>query len=413
MSLKLAFSFASRYYNASFSNPYIKFINRASRWGISIGVAALIIGLSIMNGFERALQTSLLSVIPDVEYEAVNGKLPDWTKTAERVLASPDVVGAAPYIKMNAMVQKQNVLEAVIVHGVEPSLESTVNKTTQLIVKGQWLTNKISGAVIGAGLAEKLSLQVSDRIEMLIPSANADGKLSAPKYLNLEIVGIYKIGGQMDYGQVYLPLATVQSLQKWQATEAEGIKVALKQPFEARNLARRIGQTLSDYVYVLDWFRSHGHVYNDIVLVKDIMYLAMFLVMAVASFNIVSSLTMAVQEKHSDIAILKTIGLQGSVMKSVFVLMGLLTASRGVVWGAVIGVLITLNLSMIMATIENVLGVKTLDADVYFIDHIPTQIEPLQVLLVVLTALIISFLATLYPASQAAKLKPVELLASH
>ena len=187
MSLKLAFSFASRYYNASFSNPYIKFINRASRWGISIGVAALIIGLSIMNGFERALQTSLLSVIPDVEYEAVNGKLPDWTKTAERVLASPDVVGAAPYIKMNAMVQKQNVLEAVIVHGVEPSLESTVNKTTQLIVKGQWLTNKISGAVIGAGLAEKLSLQVSDRIEMLIPSANANGKLSAPKYLNLEI----------------------------------------------------------------------------------------------------------------------------------------------------------------------------------------------------------------------------------
>lgn len=413
MSSKLALSFARRYYNAQYTNPYIKFINRASRWGISIGVAALIIGLSIMNGFERELKNSLLSVIPDVEYEAVSGKLQNWTETSKRVLSFPFVKGAAPYIKMNAMVQKQQLLEAVIVHSVDPLLEQSVNKTTELISKGRWLQENEKGAVIGVGLAEKLDIQLGDAIELLIPTVNESGRLSAPQYVNVEVVGIYRIGGQMDYGQVYLPLKLIQALQNWQAFEAEGVKVSLLDPFEASYQARQIGQKLSDYVYVLDWFRSQGHVYHDIVLVKDIMYIAMFLVMSVASFNIVSSLTMAVQEKHSDIAILKTIGLNNQVMQKVFVYMGLLTALKGMLWGAVLGTSIAYFLSDILALVERWTGVKTLDADVYFIDHIPTEVEVTQVLVVILSAMLISFLATLYPSRQAAKLKPVELLAGH
>lgn len=413
MSSKLALSFAGRYYNAQYTNPYIKFINRASRWGISIGVAALIIGLSIMNGFERELKNSLLSVIPDVEYEAVSGKLQNWPETSKRILSFPFVTGAAPYIKMNAMVQKQQLLEAVVVHSVDPLLEPSVNKTTELISTGRWLQEKEKGAVIGVGLAEKLNIKLGDAIELLIPTVNETGKLSAPKYVNVDVVGIYKIGGQMDYGQVYLPLSLIQNLQRWQPFEAEGVKVSLLDPFEASYQARLIGQKLSDYVYVLDWFRSQGHVYHDIVLVKDIMYIAMFLVMSVASFNIVSSLTMAVQEKHSDIAILKTIGLNNQVMQKVFIFMGLLTALKGMVWGTILGLLTAFYLSDLLALVESWTGIKTLDADVYFIDHIPTHVEFSQVVVVLCSALVISFLATLYPSRQAAKLKPVELLAGH
>lgn len=405
----LAFQFAKRYYNASFENRYIRFINRASRLGIAIGVAALIIGLSIMNGFERELKSSLLAVIPDVEFEAVNGHLQDWRVTSQKVSEHTSVVGVAPYIKLNGMLQKQERLEAVLVHGADPMLEPTVNKTPEFLIEGDWL-DKAPGAVIGKGLAEKLGLSVGDNIELLIPSISGTGRLAAPQYLRVSISGIYQIGGQMDYGQVYLPLHDLQQKLGLSASQAEGVKVALTEPFNANVLAQQIGQTLQDYVYVMSWYRSHGHVYKDIVMVKDIMYLVMFLVMSVACFNIVSSLTMAVQEKHSDIGILKTMGLMPKTVKQVFVLMGMLTALKGIAWGLVWGLLLAYNLPELFQFVEQTLNVQALDGDVYFIDRIPSEIKLAQVVLVVTTALTIAFLATLYPAQKASKLTPVELL---
>ena len=408
-SWSLAFQFARRYYNASFENGYIRFINRASRIGIAIGVAALIIGLSIMNGFERELKDSLLAVIPDVEFEAVTGHLEDWTLTSKRASTHREVLGVAPYIKLNAMAQKQELLEAVLVHGVDPDLERTVNKTPEFIESGTWLSDS-SGAVIGKGLAEKLNLTVGDSLELLIPSISGGGRLAAPEYMRLAVVGIYRIGGQMDYGQIYLPLKDIQNKLGLEPRQAEGIKLALSEPFDAQHIAQRIGQSLQDYVYVMSWFRSHGHVYNDIVMVKDIMYLVMFLVMSVACFNIVSSLTMAVQEKHSDIGILKTMGLLPNTVKRVFVLMGMLTAVKGILWGLIWGVLVAFNLPELFQLDEQSLNFKALDGDVYFIDRIPSELDISQILLITGTAFVIAFLATLYPARKAAKLRPIELL---
>ncbi|MBU2916509.1 lipoprotein-releasing ABC transporter permease subunit [Psychrosphaera sp. F3M07] len=416
-SVQLSATFAQRYYHAAFQNKYIRFINRASKVGISVGVAALIIGLSIMNGFERELKNSLLAVVPDVEFEAVNGTLPNWHITQHSILQNPNVLGAAPYIKVNAMVQKQNDLEAILLHGVSPKLETEVNATFKYIKSGRWLTDNQSAtqpntveAVIGQGLADKLSLAVDDDIELLIPNTLASGKLAAPKYLKAKIVGIYQIGGQMDYGQVYVSLDTVQEKFNWTEQQAEGIKVALTDPFNAQIIARQIGSSLQDYVYVLDWFRTNGHVYNDIVMVKDIMYLVMVLVMSVACFNIVSSLTMAIQEKHSDIGILKTMGLTPVIVKRVFVMMGMLTAIKGIGWGMVWGVVLTLCIPELFSVVEQLFNVKALDGEVYFIDYLPTELDVVQVLIVSVTAFIIAYFATLYPASRASKLSPVELI---
>jgi len=209
-----------------------------------------------------------------------------------------------------------------------------------------------------------------------------------------------------------LPLTLLQKKLGLSAEQAEGVKVALIDPFNAHYSAQSIGQTLNDYVYVMSWYRTHGHVYNDIVLVKDIMYLVMILVMSVACFNIVSSLTMAVQEKHSDIGILKTMGLMPETVKRVFMLMGLLTALKGIFWGSVWGLLLAYNLPELFAMFEQWLNFKALDGDVYFIDRIPSEINLVQAAVVVLTALSIAFLATIYPARKASKMRPLDLLVS-
>jgi lipoprotein-releasing system permease protein len=414
-SFKLAATFARRYYHAAFQNKYIRFINRASKIGISIGVAALILGLSIMNGFERELKNSLLSVVPDIEFEAVEGHLNNWHETQETILQHPNVIGAAPYIKVNAMLQKKNDLEAVLIHGVSATLEKDVNATYEYIKVGRWLNESDPSsttveAVIGQGLANKIGLNLHDNIELLIPNTLSSGKLAAPKYLKANIVGIYQIGGQMDYGQVYLSLGVIQQKFDWLEQYSEGIKVAIDEPFNAQVLARQIGGTLKEYVYVLDWFRTNGHVYNDIVMVKDIMYLVMVLVMSVACFNIVSSLTMAIQEKHTDIGILKTMGLTPIIVKRVFVMMGMLTAIKGIVWGLVWGLVLTLSIPELFSLLEQLFNVKALDSEVYFIDYLPTELDLTQVFIVSLTAFVISYFATLYPASRASKLSPVELI---
>ena len=409
--MNLTLLIAKRYYKAAYQNPYIRFINQASSIGISIGVLALILALSIMNGFERELKLSLLAVIPDVEYEAVQGKLEDWNKPYQVLQQQQQVVAAAPYIKLNAMVQKKDQLQAAIVHGADPILERKVNVIADFIQQGQWLEND-TDAVIGSGVAKLLNLEVGDSIELLIPKTLENGRLAAPQYVKLTLSGIYHLGGQMDQGQVFVSLSKLQQVLGWQEANAEGIKIALQDPFTARYLGRQYGRLLDEYVYVLDWFRTSGHIYNDIVMVKDIMYLAMFIVMAVACFNIVSSLTMAVQEKHSDIGILKTMGLKPKRLTLVFVLMGMLTALKGVLWGIVIGLVLAFNLETIISSIEQLTGTKTLDSDVYFISHIPSQVQLEQVTVIALTALFIAFIASYYPAKKAAKLDPVELISS-
>ncbi|NVK26128.1 MAG: lipoprotein-releasing ABC transporter permease subunit [Gammaproteobacteria bacterium] len=405
----LSLQLAKRYYKASYQNRYIRFINRASSIGIALGVLALIVGLSVMNGFEKELKSTLLSVVPDVEFEAVQGKLAHWPTPQNKLAKQSDVKAAAPYIKTHGMIQKQNLLEAVLIHGADPLLEQGVNATPEFIVNGSWFEVN-DGAVIGQGLADKLKLKVGDKLQLLLPKVLDNGKLGAPTFITESIIGIYQLGGQMDYGQVYIPLSKIQQTWGWQESEAEGIKVALYEPFEARYIARQLGQQLDDYVYVLDWFRTNGHIYNDIVMVRDIMYLVMVLVMAVACFNIVSSLTMAVQEKHGDIGILKTMGLQAKQIRRVFVIMGMMTALRGVVWGVLLGVLLANYLADILLGLEQLLNFKTLDSDVYFINHIPSSVDMTQVILIASTAIIIAFIASYFPANRAAQLQPVELI---
>ncbi|GAB2993443.1 lipoprotein-releasing ABC transporter permease subunit [Psychrosphaera aestuarii] len=411
----IAWQLARRYYKTGVQSPYIRFINRASRIGFAIGVAALIIGLSVMNGFERELKKTLLSVIPDIEFKAVSGSLPNWPSTAKQILGNTNVVAVAPFIELNAMVQKQNAMEAVVLKAVDPLLEPSINATSKYMVAGEWFSQQteIDGlppAIIGAGLAEKLGLELGERLELLLPKISDTGRLSAPEYLNFEIDGIYKIGGQMDHGQVYVPLSVVQKSQGFSAEQVQGVKVALTDPFMANRVAAEVGSEITEFVYIIDWFRSQGHVYNDIILVKDIMYLVMVLVMSVASFNIISSLSMAVQEKYGDIGILKTLGLTPQTVKNTFVLMGLFTAVRGICWGVLVGVIVALFLPELFQMLEYVFNVKVLDGDVYFIAYLPSEINFLQVLVIAGTALTIALIASLYPATKASKLTPIELL---
>lgn len=409
--LSLPWQFAKRFYQGAYQNGYIRFINSASRAGISLGVAALIIGLSIMNGFERELKNTLLAVIPDIEYQAVTDYIDDWPKTVSEVNSHPNVIASAPYIKLNAMVQQGQQLHATLVNGVDATLEKQVNGISDFMIAGNWFSDK--GVIVGSGLAATLNVQLGDAIELLLPGGGASYSLTAPKYVKTTIVGIYQVGGQMDYGQVFMPLSQLQQLFNLTSDQAHGVKVALDDPFSARTLASNIAGSVSAYVYILDWFRAHGHVYRDIVMVKNIMYLVMVLVICVACFNIVSSLTMAVQEKHGDIGILKTMGLTNKRITQTFVFMGMFTAVRGVIWGIIFGCLGAIYLPDIVQYLEQAWNFKALDKDVYFIDHLPSELQGLQVTLIAATAFVISLFACFIPAKKASKLTPVELLNSH
>jgi len=404
-----------RYIRSKNKNGFGSFISASSTFGIALGVVVLIVGLSAMNGFERALEKSLLSVIPHSELIGVNQPLTDWQKTVQQVQQHPNVIAAAPMIKLQGMMQKKALLKGVELRGVDPLLEHNVSALPDYIVEGAWQDlSKENGVVIGAGIAKKLAITVGDRVQMLLaaPNSNSNVKrqLGALQKRNMTVVGIFKFGGEIDAGQAYISLAQAANILNYSSKEAQGVRLKVDDVFNVSAITRQVGRSLDEYLYLPDWTREAGHLYNDIQLVRMVMYIAIALVIAVASFNIVSTLIMAVNEKQSDIAILKTMGASPITIMFSFVLQGLINGVNGCLIGGVLGVIIAKNLTGIIETIEQLLNIKVLSGDVYFIDYIPSHVIQSDVVTTIFIALTMSILATIYPALRATKVEPAQIL---
>lgn len=391
-------------------NGFVSFIAKASTVGILLGVAVLIVALSVINGFEQQLVHRLLSVVPQVEYIAPNRPIEHWQQKVNQLQAQPHVTGAAPYIAVNGMAQYKSQLKAVEVRGVDPSSETNVSAINQFTTGKLVSQLGIDDVILGKQIVEQLDANVGDNITLLIPQISKnDTKLLAPKRVTLNLAGIIEMGGPIDSSAAFIHLNKAQQTLGYTQNQVTGLRLSVDDVFSAHQIALNVGQTIADYVYISSWFRTQGSLYQDIQMVRTIVYIVVFLIIAVASFNIVSSLVMEVREKEGNIAILKTMGAKDSTILATFVMQGLSQAFVGVVLGTFIGVLLALNISELFSWISQILGENPL-AGVYFIEFLPSKLVLKDIGITVIVTFTLAVAATIYPAWQATRIDPAKVL---
>ncbi|EYU14024.1 lipoprotein-releasing ABC transporter permease subunit LolE [Photorhabdus aegyptia] len=389
----------------------VSLISVISTLGIMLGVAVLIIGLSAMNGFERELRNRILSVVPHGEIYTVHQPFEQWQPALERVKNTTGVVAASPYITFTGLMEKGVSLHAVQVRGVDLATESQVSSLPQFVQDNAWQNFQAGHqqVILGQGVANALKVKQGDWLTVMIPNNDPEMKLLQPKRIRLQVSGIFQLSGLLDHSLALIPLADAQQYLDY-GQGITGIAIKVDDVFDADQRIRSAGEASQEYVYISSWMRNYGYMYHDIQMVRSIMYLAMILVIGVACFNIVSTLIMAVKDKSSDIAILRTLGAKDRQIRAVFLWYGLLTGMTGSIAGAVAGVLASLNLTALIHGLEKLIGHQFLSGDVYFIDFLPSELHGMDVLYVLATALILSLLASWYPARRASRLDPARIL---
>ncbi|QQX81945.1 lipoprotein-releasing ABC transporter permease subunit LolE [Shewanella sp. KX20019] len=411
----LAMRIGWRFYLARQSNRFINFISFASTAGIALGVAVLIIALSAMNGFEKELEERLLGVVSHGELVGVNEPIHDWQAIVADADKVTGIVAAAPFVRMQGLVQKSGGFQGLTVLGINAAQEEKVSNISHFMSEQSWQSlqdESQNNIVLGKGLAKSLGVEVGQSISLYMPnnSKQSKNKIAAAKSHRFVVSGTFELGGELDTTTAYVPMGYAAKLLKLEQG-VSGVRIKVENVFEAPMLIRDLGFSQKQYVYISDWTRTQGHLYQDIQLVRMVMYLVLALVIAVACFNIVSTLVMAVRDKQSEIAILLTMGMKKTAVMLIFIVQGALNGILGCVIGSILGVSIALNLSDIAKGIESIFGVQLLSADVYFIDFLPSQLVANDVIMVVSLAFVMSLIATLYPAWKASQTPPATALA--
>ncbi|MCS3602609.1 lipoprotein-releasing system permease protein [Buttiauxella sp. BIGb0471] len=389
----------------------VSLISVISTLGIALGVAVLIVGLSAMNGFERELNNRILAVVPHGEIEPVNQPFHDWSGVLQRVEKVKGIAAAAPYINFTGLVESGPNLRAIQVKGIDPAQEVRLSALPQYVQNNAWQNFKAGQQqiIIGKGVADALKVKQGDWISIMIPNSDGGTKLLQPKRVRLQVEGILALSGQLDHSFAMVPMADAQSYLDM-GDSVTGIAIKVNDVFNANQLVRDAGEVTNAYVYIKSWIGTYGYMYRDIQMIRAIMYLAMVLVIGVACFNIVSTLVMAVKDKSSDIAVLRTLGAKDGLIRAIFVWYGLLAGLFGSVSGVIVGVLASWQLTNIIRVIEKLIGHQFLSGDIYFIDFLPSELHWLDVFYVLITALLLSLLASWYPARRASNIDPARVL---
>ncbi|WP_313010166.1 lipoprotein-releasing ABC transporter permease subunit LolE [Atlantibacter hermannii] len=389
----------------------VSLISVISTVGIALGVAVLIMGLSAMNGFERELNNRILAVVPHGEIEPVDQPWKGWPDVLTRVEKVPGIEAAAPYINFTGLIESGVNLRAIQVKGVAPQQEMRLSALPRFVQNNAWQNFKAGQQqiIIGKGVADALKVKQGDWISIMISNSDGENKLLQPKRVRLQIAGILQLSGQLDHSLAMVPMQDAQQYLDM-GDSVTGIAIKVNDVFNANKLVRDAGEVTNAYVYIKSWIGTYGYMYRDIQMIRAIMYLAMVLVIGVACFNIVSTLVMAVKDKSSDIAVLRTLGAKDGLIRAIFVWYGLLAGLVGSVSGVVVGVLASWQLTNIIAWIEKLIGHHFLSGDIYFIDFLPSELHAMDVVYVLITALVLSLVASWYPARRASRIDPARVL---
>ena len=407
-----------RYQRGKQKNPLVALIAKFSAIGIALGVAVLIVGLSAMNGFERELNQRILAVVPHAEIlsapNATDPTIHHWQNLEKRLQQNAQIKGISPFVSFTALVENGSKLKVVQVKGIEKQAEDRVSSLGNFVQEQGWdKFGKEGGLVLGSGIARELDVKAGDWVTLLISQQNGDEQLAQPTRERVQVTAILRLDGQLDYSYALLPLAQSQEFLNYKSDQITGVELKLDDPFSVKNLDLSMLNDYPQMLYIQNWIGKFGYMYRDIQLIRTVMYIAMVLVIGVACFNIVSTLIMAVKDKQGDIAIMRTLGANNAFIKRIFIWYGLQAGMKGCLIGIVLGIILALNLTTFIQGIEWVIGKKLLSGDVYFVDFLPSELHWLDVLMVLVAALALSLIASLYPASRAAKLQPAQVLSSH
>jgi len=401
-----------RYIHSRSSNRFISFISLISIMGIAVGVAVLVVVLSVVNGFERELRERILSMTSHAAVMGYETGIRAWEDARAAAVADPRVTAAAPFIEGEGMLVNGERVSGVVVRGVLPDEENTVSGVAANMVEGRLedLQPGEFGIVLGSALAEELAVAPGDRVILAINQGTVTPAGLMPRLRRFRVSGLFEAGMyEFDRGTALIHMVDAARLYRL-GDEVTGIRLLLDDMFQAPVVVRDVALAMGGDYYVTDWTRQHRNFFRSIALSKRMLFIILLLVVAVAAFNIVSTLVMVVKDKQSDIAILRTLGASGRGIMTIFSIQGALIGVLGVLLGLGLGVLIALNTETLVHALESLLSTRFLAPDVYFISDLPSEIRMSDVMTVTLMALALCVVSTIYPAWRASRTQPAEAL---
>ncbi|MGB7650066.1 MAG: lipoprotein-releasing ABC transporter permease subunit [Gallionella sp.] len=401
-----------RYTRAKRRNHFISFISLISMLGMALGVMALIVVLSVMNGFQKEIRERMLGASPHLEVVADGGRMNDSQSVLTQVLAYPQVLAAAPYVAGQGMLSFGQSVQGVMVRGIHPELEIGITDLPNKIKAGALSDLKSGefGIVLGSDLARALGVRVDEKVMLIAPQGSITPAGMVPRLKQFRVVGIFEIGmAPYDNSLALIHIGDAQKL--FQLGDAvTGISSKLSDIDQAPKIARELQRQLPPDLYANDWTHQNSNYFRAVQMEKKMMFIILSLIVAVAAFNIVSTLVMAVTDKQADIAILRTLGATPASIMKIFMVQGVVIGLIGTFLGVFSGVLLALNLDVVVPFIEHLFGVQFLAKDIYFITELPSDLHWSEVLWVAAMSFVISILATLYPSYRASKTQPAEAL---
>ncbi len=401
-----------RYTRAKRRNHFISFISLISMLGIALGVTALIVVLSVMNGFQTELRGRILAVVSHVQISGANGDMADWEAVAKQSLSEPRVLAAAPYVQEQGMLSFGQSVRGAIVRGILPDLEDKVADFRSHMKEGSLdsLAPDSFNIVLGSELARALGVYVGDRLTLIAPQGVVTPAGVVPRLKTFTVSGLFEVGMfEYDSGLALIRMEDAQRLYRLE-DRVSGVRLKLDDLFKAREVVRQLASRLNTAAYLSDWTKSHANFFRAVQIEKNMMFIILSLIVAVAAFNIVSTLVMAVTDKQADIAILRTLGASPGSIMGIFMVQGALIGFIGLALGVAGGVALALNVDVVVPFIERLLGTELMSKEVYYISSLPSELQWGDVLTITGLSFVLSLAATLYPSWRASRVNPAEAL---
>lgn len=408
----LSIFIGSRYTRAKRRNHFISFISLTSMIGLSLGVLAMIMVLSVMNGFQREMSERILGMVPHAVVKGDGQPLDDWASVADGIVAHPAVLGAAPITQLEGMLSFRGSMQPVEINGIDPQAEAGVSTLAEKMVAGRLedLKPGEAGVIIGLMTARRFGLKLGDKLTVIVPEISDTPGGITPRMQRLNVVGVFKVGAELDGSLAIIHRVDAAGILRWQPEQVEGVRVRLADLYRAPEIAAELALQLGEGYRSEDWSLTQGSLFSAMKMEKTMIGLLLLLIVAVAAFNIIATLIMVVADKRADIAILRTLGATPRQIMAIFMVQGSIIGFSGTVIGVILGVLGALNVSDLVTWLERLSGQHIFSSDVYFISTLPSELRLDDVVLVSLAALTLSFLATIYPAWRAAQTQPAEAL---
>ena len=400
----LSFYVGLRYTRAKKKNHFVSFISLSSMFGIGLGVMVLITVLSVMNGFDEEIHKRFFGMAPEITINAQDGHVADWQALAEKLSQMNGVKAVAPFVGGQGLLTYDGQVSPVVITGILPEIEEKITHLSDKLLLGDIHQMSHFGMVLGRGIAERMGVMVGDKMTVMIPEATVTPAGMIPRFKRFTVVGIFSAGTGFNFDTklAFIDLPDAQKLMRL-GQDVTGLKLKINNIYDAPKLSAEIRESLGEAYEVGNWTEQFGEFFQAVKMEKTMMFLILMLIIAVAAFNLVSSLVMVVNDKQADIAILRTMGATPRTILAIFIVQGMLIGFVGTLLGLLGGLILASNAATIVSALQSFIGVQLLSSNIYFVDYLPSKILPHDLYLVCFIALIMSFIATLYPAWRASR----------